>query len=348
MHTGLRRASQLGAILFGVAAPVDAAVFVVNTTSIAPTPGGCAAIDRNGPVGDLSTLPACSLTTAVAEANALDGADEIVINLLGPQRIDLANTLEVSDDLEINAASLVGWSGNLLLTSLVIATPGAVDDVLEVSEGRTQLRNLRLENGNVLVDPSGATVTFVQTTGEATFAEDITGAGAFEKQGGGSLVLTGTNTFTGGTTIGQGFLVGDTLSIPGGTLADPFDVETDAQLVFDQEDDDPEDFFGAISGSGTLEKLGEGTLRLRTPNSYTGGTLVSEGILIGFADGANGSLQGNIGVDSGARLVFEQEADGIFEGEIDGPGRVEKDGPGTLTLLGDNSFGGGSRSRKGL
>ena len=348
MREALRRAQRLAAILLGVAGPAEAAVFVVNVNGNTPTPGGCAAIDRAGPVGDLSTLPACSLPTAVAEANLRDGADEIVINLLGPQRIDLLQTLKVSDDVEINSTPLVGWSGGLLLTSLVIATPIGVDDVLEVSEGETTLRDLRLERGNVLIDPAGSSVTFVQNTGSATFAEDITGAGALEKQGGGTLVLSGTNTFSGGTTIGQGFLVGDTNSIPGGTLADPFDVEDDARLVFDQEDADPDDFFGAISGSGSLEKMGTGTLRLRTPNSYSGGTLVSEGILIGFADGANGSLQGDIDVNNGARLVFEQAADGVFNDDIGGPGRVEKTGPGTLTLLGSNRFGGGLTITQGI
>ena len=52
--------------------------------------------------------------------------------------------------------------------------------------GQTQLRNLRLTRGDVVV-ADNASVNFEQTTGSATFAEDISGDGSLKKEGGGAL-----------------------------------------------------------------------------------------------------------------------------------------------------------------
>ena len=57
---------------------------------------------------------------------------------------------------------------------------------------------------------------------------------------------------------------------------------------------------GAITGSGALTKAGGGTLTLLGANSYSGGTVVSAGVLAGNST----SLQGNI--VNNASGVFNQ------------------------------------------
>ena len=348
----LSRAPRLAALLFGLAvavgAPADAAVFVVNSTATdvgVGNPANCPAFDRNNPP---ATLPGvgCTLRDAVAAANALTGDDEIVINLPGAQQITLATTLVVNEGVDINAPPIIGAAGGQLLTSLLIDGLPSVTDLIKVTAGTTQLLNIQLATGNVVVDPAGAGVTFFQNTGTNTFAQDVTGAGTLTKDGGGTLVLTGTNSFTGGTEISEGILQGNTASIPGGTQIAPGTVHDDAKLVFNQADTDAQDFFGVISGTGSLEKIGTGTLFLHTPNSYTGGTTVTAGTLIGFAAGTAGSLQGDI-VDN-AKLVFQQDSDGEFPDDISGSGSVAKDGAGTLTLSGSNSFTGGLKIDAGV
>src|SRR5262249_27269651 len=158
-----------------------------------------------------------------------------------------------------------------------------------VLSGNTVLHDLALQNGSLSVQGS-ARLLFDQSV-DATLTQAITGTGTLVKQGTAKLLLSGTNAY-GDTRIDAGTLQGDTLAIPGVGRQ----VQNAGILVFDQDPTDPADFFGAISGTGQLQKMGAGTLNLRTANSYSGGTLVSAGTLQGFAasTSATSSLQGNI------------------------------------------------------
>ncbi|MEQ9728950.1 autotransporter-associated beta strand repeat-containing protein, partial [Pseudomonas sp. WHRI 8822A] len=75
----------------------------------------------------------------------------------------------------------------------------------------------------------------------------ISGTGNVVKQGDGVLTLSGTNSYSGGTTIADGTLQGTTSSLQGNIL-------DNAVLVFDQAGDGT--FAGNITGSGTLIKNG--------------------------------------------------------------------------------------------
>ncbi|QKC95896.1 autotransporter outer membrane beta-barrel domain-containing protein [Mesorhizobium sp. NZP2298] len=177
----------------------------------------------------------------------------------------------------------------------------------------------------------------------ATIASVLTGASSLTKTDAGTLVLSGANTYTGGTNVSGGVLsvaadnnLGDaaggltlssgtlrntaafssargvTLSAAGGT----FDTVADLTLS------------GAISGAGSLAKTGSGTLTLTGANSYGGNTLVDAGTLIGNA----ASIRGDIG--NAGTVVLDQAADASFAGDISGTGTMVKDGAGALTLTG--------------
>lgn len=163
--------------------------------------------------------------------------------------------------------------------------------------------------------------------GDGTYAGIISGTGSLAKQGAGTLALTGANTYSGGTTVSAGTLLGDTTSLQG-------NIVDNAALVFEQGTDGT--FAGTISGTGALTKQGNGTLSLTAANSYSGGTTIRAGTLLGDAT----SLQGNI-VDN-ARLVFDQSGSGTYAGSISGTGNVTKQGDGSLTLAGANSYRGGT------
>jgi fibronectin-binding autotransporter adhesin len=96
------------------------------------------------------------------------------------------------------------------------------------------------------------------------------------KIGNGTWTLTGANTYTGTTTISGGTLqlgAGGT----SGSLASAT-ILNDATLAFNRSDDLT--YAGAISGAGSLIKLGAGALTLSSPNTYTGLTRVSAGQLV--------------------------------------------------------------------
>lgn len=160
-----------------------------------------------------------------------------------------------------------------------------------------------------------------------TVTQALTGSGGLLKSGAGTLVLTGTNTYSGGTVIAAGILQGDTASLQG-------DITNNATLVFAQAGNGS--FSGAISGSGQLIKNGNGTLILSGTNTYAGGTTLNAGTL----QGDTNSLQGTI--TDNAALVFDQAGNGTYNGVISGTGSLTKTGAGTLILTGANVYSGGT------
>ena len=93
------------------------------------------------------------------------------------------------------------------------------------------------------------------------------------KTGAGTLVLTGSNTYSGGTTITAGTLqLGDGVSSNGSIARS---VTDNATLTF--ANPAAQTFSGAIKGSGIVAKAGTGILTLPGADTYTGGTTVSDG-----------------------------------------------------------------------
>jgi fibronectin-binding autotransporter adhesin len=157
----------------------------------------------------------------------------------------------------------------------------------------------------------------------ASIANVIAGTDGLAKTGDGTLVLSGANTYSGGTTVRAGTLqvaadnnlgaAGGNLTLDGGTLratsgfassravslgagGGGFDVDLIQTLRLN----------GTVSGDGALVKTGLGTLVLGAANSYVGGTAVNAGSLEAAVTGALSS--GPVSVASGAVLVFSGSA----------------------------------------
>ncbi len=154
---------------------------------------------------------------------------------------------------------------------------------------------------------------------DATLDNDISGGGTVMKQGGGTLALSGANTYSGGTTISAGTLVGSADSFGTGAI------RNDAMLVLDQADDAT--LTNAISGSGAITKQGAGMLTLGNVNTHAGGTTIAAGTLVGSADSFG---SGDI-VDDGV-LRIHQTTDADLRNAVGGSGSIEKTGAGRLTL----------------
>ena len=114
--------------------------------------------------------------------------------------------------------------------------------------------------------------------------------------------LLGTNSYSGVTTISAGTLqLGDGTAGHDGTIAGTSGITNNGTLIYNR--------FGslsssvAISGNGSVVKLGNGTQTLTAANSYLGGTIISAGTLQGTGTAlGNGSVTlsgGNIAVNDG-------------------------------------------------
>ncbi|MBJ6133127.1 autotransporter outer membrane beta-barrel domain-containing protein [Ochrobactrum sp. Q0168] len=204
----------------------------------------------------------------------------------------------------------------------------------------------------------------------ATINAQITGNGGLAKTEAGTLVLTGNNTYTGGTTIyngaiqitDEGNLGAGALTLDGGNLnmiADmtggrtitvasigALSVAHNAQVTWT----------GAIDGAGTLAKDGAGSLSLGAANSYAGGTLLRGGKLIITADNNLGDASGwltfaggeldigasmtsnrNVNVATEGTLAIDDGYQVRWNGQINGSGTLTKTGNGALTLGGISS-----------
>ncbi len=214
-------------------------------------------------------------------------------------------------------------SGNLTLTGTNTYTGGTT-----VSGGTLTGSTTNLQ-GNIV---NNAAVVFDQDT-NGTYAGVLLGTGGLTKTGYGNVTLTGANRYSGGTTVSGGMLTGNTTSLQG-------NIVNNSAVVFNQGTDGT--YAGIMSGTGGLTKSGAGNLTLSGANSYSGGTTVSGGTLIGTTS----SLQGNI--LNNAALVFDQATTGTYAGVITGTGSLTKTGAGLLNLTGNNVVGGGTTVSGGV
>jgi autotransporter-associated beta strand protein len=128
-----------------------------------------------------------------------------------------------------------------------------------------------------------ATLTLSIASGSANYGGTIrntAGAISLVKSGDGTQILSGTNTYTGGTTVSAGKLAGTTTGIQG-------TVVNNAAVEFDQSTNGT--YAGVMSGTGSLTKSGAGMVTLSGANTYTGVTVVSAGALV---------INGNISTSS--------------------------------------------------
>ncbi|EDQ6671668.1 autotransporter outer membrane beta-barrel domain-containing protein, partial [Salmonella enterica subsp. enterica serovar Mbandaka] len=155
----------------------------------------------------------------------------------------------------------------------------------------------------------------------------ISGSGQVVKSGDKMLTLSGANSYSGGTLISDGTLVASNVEALG-----TGDVTNNATLELNTGGD----FTNNISGSGQVEKSGDDALTLSGANSYSGGTLISDGTLVA----TNVEALGTGNVTDNATL--EMNTGGDFDNAISGSGQVVKSGDETLTLSGANSYTGGT------
>ena len=193
-----------------------------------------------------------------------------------------------------------------------VVTGGSVGGFLFTNVNGTVSLGELSGNGNLISANGGYTTWSIGALNtSSTFSGAITddgifGTSALTKVGSGTLTLTGSNTYTGLTTISSGTLQlgtgasGNDGSIAGGIIA----IANGAALVYDLSGN--QTYSGMISGGGSLMKLGGGTLTLAGDDiygsGYTGGTTISNGkVVMGNFD-ALGNPFSSVTVAVGAAL----------------------------------------------
>ena len=247
-------------------------------------------------------------------------------------------TLSISSDGNLGAASGdVTLDGGTLETTASFATSRAFA--------------ITANNGAIQTD-TGTTYTVNSAIADATVGTP----GGLTKTGDGTLVLTGTNTYSGGTFLNAGtILIGNasalgasTLAMADGTMLDftsSFSITNAVTLTgaptINVAPGLTETLTGLINdgaGAGTLNLTGAGTLILIADNTYSGGTTINTGTLQLGNGGSTGGIVGNVANDG--TLVFNRSNTLSLGGVISGSGGVDQIGSGTTVLSGANSYSG--------
>ena len=327
-----------GAIVFHDASTAGTAVIAINGGSTHAGQGsfhdsstaGSASIAINAGAGllfqDGSTGGTATLSANGGSIDFLDTSDptgaRLIANAAGQIRFDHPSAAN-------NSAGSIEGSGTFSLGG-----------------GGSALTNLTVGSNNLSTTVSGT----------------INGDGGLNKTGTGTLTLSGTNTYLGGTKISGGaisvsadanlgassgvlaFSNNGTLAVTGtgfttsrnvtiGSTGGTIDVASGGTLTMT----------ASLIGGGALIKSGAGTLILTSSNVYGGGTTISGGVL--QADAATG--WGNGAIVDNAELLLRQDSDATFLRTVSGTGNITKAGASTITMFGSNTYSGGTFIVKG-
>jgi autotransporter-associated beta strand protein len=198
----------------------------------------------------------------------------------------------------------------------------------------------------VFFGPGGGTVVFNHTSNNYVFGSPISGDGSVIVENG-TTILTGANTYTGGTTIAAGTVSvssdgnlgnatggltfnGGTLQVTGTTFNSTARTITWGAGGGGFDIDDAANNFTvsqALTG-GPLTKSGAGTLTLSGANTYTGATTIIGGTL---ALSGNGSIATSSGVADNGTFDISAASAGVSIQTLSGNGTVTL-GANTLTL----------------
>ncbi|MDD4117393.1 MAG: autotransporter-associated beta strand repeat-containing protein [Kiritimatiellae bacterium] len=215
-----------------------------------------------------------------------DGPSRLVLsgnntNLTGVFRFE-------AGEIRIGTANAMGQTGTLVFGNNVVMKSASVADFTisrpvrfegnaAFGEETTRTGTLTFE-GDADLNGAMRTITVSNPVTKWTEFKGTLSNGALTKTGAGLLILSGTNTYAGGTTVSAGTLQGTTDSLQG-------NITNNAALVFSQTQNGT--YADVLSGSGTVTKNGTGTLTLTGANLHSGLTIVNEGLLAMVGSAAN-------------------------------------------------------------
>ena len=243
---------------------------------------GTLTLSSTNTFGGGTTVNAGTLTSAVAGGF---GTGNVSVNPTGTTGTG-ADAATLNSTGSIASAALVTVNTNSTFAIGTVNFNGATPTI----GGLTGTGSVVLNNSTGTALTVGSTNNLTSTfTG--VISEGTAGMGSLVKAGTGALTLSGANTYTGTTTISAGTLQLGNGGVSG-SLSGTTGITNNGMLVVNRNNPflGSVDLHGAgITGSGGFAQIGSGTTTLDVANTFTGGTVISNGQVSASVSGSLGS-----------------------------------------------------------
>ncbi|EBR2776826.1 fibronectin-binding autotransporter adhesin ShdA [Salmonella enterica] len=187
----------------------------------------------------------------------------------GTFTVDADSTFTVTSELDETTATS-NWNGSKLTKqgdgTLILSNTGNDYGDTEIDGGILAAKDAAsLGTGDVTIAENAKLAL-----SQGTLDNNVTGEGQIVKSGSDELIVTGDNTYSGGTTITGGTLIAASVNALGSG-----DIDNSGVLKVGEGE-----LKNTLFGSGSLVKTGTGELTLSGDNTYSGGTTIDDGVLI--------------------------------------------------------------------
>ena len=351
---------QLGAAnrIANTSAVTVAAGATFNLNSFAETVGSIAGAG-NITLGT-ATLIAGGDNTSSSFSGVLSGSGGLTKVGTGTTTLSGVNTYTGATTITTGTVRLAGGSAIADVSAVTLAnTAGVALDLNGTDEAIGSLAGGGTSGGNVLL--GSAILTTGANNTSTTYAGVISGSGGLVKAGTGIMTLSGSNAYTGPSTIGAGTLqlaaanrIADTSALTVvagatfnlnsfaetvGSIAGAGAITLGTATLNSGADNTTTSFAGAISGSGGFTKVGIGATTLSGVNTYTGPTTINAGTLRLQGGSAIADISAvSLANVAGATLDLNESTETIGSLAGGGPsGGTVTLGLGMLTAGGNNS-----------
>ncbi|MBB4633682.1 autotransporter-associated beta strand repeat-containing protein [Sphingosinicella soli] len=325
-----------------------------NGLTLGLMPGGSNVVVQTSVAGQVNLINSVGLSLSFWDGDAGPKFNDAIDGGNGTWHLDGLDNNWTNADGSVNAAYDDGT------LAIFAGTGGTV--TIDNGGGAVTASGMQFASNGYLV--TGAPLTLIgpesmvrvgdgTATGAsltATIAAELIGATKLVKTDLGTLVLTGANSYTGGTAVDGGTLriasdanlgaAAGELSFSGGTLNTTMTFSSGRAIVLagagavDTNSGTSWTMTGNVTGAGSLTKAGAGTLILTGDATHTGGTTITAGTLQIGNSGTTGSITGDI--LNNAALIFNRGATYSYDGLISGSGSVAQN-QGVLSLTADSS-----------